>query len=194
MVTLITACCLAIEIHGARSSGSPTCSGFLLAPAAGLIAGAIPALLVVRRSQRAEKTAQEKDDLIGLLLKDYAGERGDWVWSCDVDGRLRGVSQKFALHAGRPSGSARGDAAGRPARRGAGSKTPLPTRSPCSMRQRKPFYNVEARIVAGDGECRWRMAGKPVFRDARFDGYVGTAANITTEFRAKETMTYLAYQ
>ena len=53
------------------------------------------------------------------------------------------------------------------------------------MRQRKPFYNVEARIVAGDGEHRWRMAGKPVFRDSRFEGYVGTAANVTTESRQR---------
>ena len=61
------------------------------------------------------------------------------------------------------------------------------------MRQRKPFYNLEANILAGGAECSWRMAGKPLFRDGRFAGYVGTAANITTEFRAKETMTYLAY-
>ena len=61
------------------------------------------------------------------------------------------------------------------------------------MRQRKPFYNLEARILAGGVECSWRMAGKPLFREGRFAGYVGTAANITTEFRAKETMTYLAY-
>ena len=61
------------------------------------------------------------------------------------------------------------------------------------MRQRKPFYNIEARILAGGTDCRWRMAGKPVFRDGRFAGYVGTAANMTTEFRARETMTFLAY-
>ena len=61
------------------------------------------------------------------------------------------------------------------------------------MRQRQPFYNLDARIMAEGGECNWRMAGKPLFRDGRFAGYVGTAANITSEFRAKETMTYLAY-
>jgi diguanylate cyclase (GGDEF)-like protein len=37
------------------------------------------------------------------------------------------------------------------------------------------------------------MAGTPEFRDGRFAGYVGTAANITSEFRARETMSYLAY-
>ena len=192
MVALITACCLAIEIM-APEQWQPNVFWLLLAPAGGLIAGAIPALIVVRRSQRAERMAQEKDDLIGLLLKDYAAERGDWVWSCDVDGRLRGVSQKFALQAGRPSGSLEGmplaDLLGE-ARTG---NDAAPDEITVSMRQRKPFYNLEAKILAGGTECNWRMAGKPLFRDARFAGYVGTAANITTEFRAKETMTYLAY-
>ena len=35
------------------------------------------------------------------------------------------------------------------------------------MRQRKPFYNLEARILAGGVECNWRMAGKPLFREGR---------------------------
>jgi diguanylate cyclase (GGDEF)-like protein len=192
MVTLITVCCLAIEIM-APEPWQPDVIWLLLAPAAGLIVGAIPALIVVRRSQRAERRAQEKDDLIGLLLKDYAAERGDWVWSCDADGRLRGVSQKFALHAGRPSGSLEGMPLADfldEARKGSNA---APDEITVSMRQRKPFYNIEARVLAEDAECRWRMAGTPVFRDARFAGYVGTAANITTESRARETITYLAY-
>ena len=189
MVTLITACCLAIEIM-APEHWQPSVIWFLLAPAGGLIAGAIPALIVVRRSRQAERMAEEKEDLIGLLLKDYAAERGDWVWSCDVDGRLRGVSQKFALHAGQPSGSLEG----MPLAELLGeARDAAPDGITVAMRQRKPFYNVEAKILAGDADCRWRMAGKPLFRDARFAGYVGTAANITTEFRARETMTYLAY-
>ena len=192
MVTLITACCLAIELM-APERWQPDVIWLLLAPAGGLIAGGIPALIVARGAQRAEKMAREKDDLIGLLLKDYAAERADWVWSSDVDGRLRGVSQKFAMHAGRSSGSLEGmllaDLLGE-ARR---DKDAAPDEITVTMRQRNPFYNVEARIVAGGADCRWRMAGKPVFRNGRFEGYVGTAANMTTEFRAKETMTFLAY-
>ena len=192
MVGLITACCLAIEFM-APEQWQPDIIWLLLAPAGGLIAGGIPALIAARRSQRIEKIAQEKDDLIGLLLKDYAAERSDWVWACDVDGRLRGVSQKFALHAARQSGSLEGmplaDLLGE-ARTG---KDAGPDEVTVSMRQRKPFYNLEAKILAGGVECSWRMAGKPLFREGRFAGYVGTAANITTEFRAKETMTYLAY-
>ena len=145
MVTLITACCLAIEIM-APEHWQPSVIWFLLAPAGGLIAGAIPALIVVRRSRQAERMAEEKEDLIGLLLKDYAAERGDWVWSCDVDGRLRGVSQKFALHAGQPSGSLEGmplaDLLGE-------ARDAAPDGITVAMRQRKPFYNVEAKILAG---------------------------------------------
>jgi diguanylate cyclase (GGDEF)-like protein len=192
MVGLITACCLAIEFM-APVQWQPNVIWLLLAPAAGLIAAGIPALFALRRSQRAEKIAQEKDDLIGLLLKDYAAERSDWVWACDVDGRLRGVSQKLALHAGRPSGLLEGLPLADLLAEARTGKDAAADEVTVSMRQRKPFYNLEARILAGGVECSWRMAGKPLFREGRFAGYVGTAANITTEFRAKETMTYLAY-
>ena len=129
IVAFITACCLAIEFLAPEHWG-PSVVWFLLAPAGALIASAIPALVVARRSQRVEKMAQEKDDLLGLLLKDYAGERGDWVWSCDVDGRLRGVSQKFALHAGRASGQLEGMALAELLGEGAAAE-PTPTASPC---------------------------------------------------------------
>ena len=191
-VALITACCLAIEFM-APEQWQPNVIWLLLAPAAGLIAGGIPALIVARRAQRAEKMAREKDDLIGLLLKDYAAERADWVWSSDVDGRLRGVSQKFAMHAGRPSESLEGMLLADLLGEARTAKDTAPDEIIVSVRQRQPFYNVEARILAGGTDCRWRMAGKPVFREGRFEGYVGTAANMTTEFRTKETMTFLAY-
>ena len=135
IVAFVTACCLAIELLAPEHWG-PSVVWFLLAPAGALIASAIPALLVVRRSQRVEKMAQEKDDLLGLLLKDYAGERGDWVWSCDVDGRLRGVSQKFALHAGRASGQLDGVALADLLGDGAGGKTD-PDGIAVPMRQRR---------------------------------------------------------
>lgn len=192
ILALITACCLAIEMM-APEQWRPAASWLLFAPACGLLVAGIPALFVAGRARRAEQQALEKDELIGLLLKDYGGERGDWVWSCNADGRLRGVSQKFALHAGRPASALEGaplaDLLG--AARSASDAGPDPVT--LAMRQRQPFYNLEARIVAGGTECNWRMAGKPVFQEGRFAGYVGTAANITSEFRARQTMTYLAY-
>ena len=192
ILALITACCLAIEVM-APDEWRPDASWLLLAPACGLIVAGIPALVVARRARRAEQLAREKDELIGLLLKDYDGERGDWIWSCDAEGRLRGVSQKFALHAGRAAGALEGarfcDLLGEAHT----AKDAGPDPVTLCMRQRQPFYNLEARIVAGGAECNWRMAGRPLFHDGRFAGYAGTAANITSEFRARETMTYLAY-
>jgi diguanylate cyclase (GGDEF)-like protein len=192
ILALITACCLAIEIM-APEQWQPAASWLLFAPACGLLVAGIPALLVARRARRAQQAALEKDELIGLLLKDYGGERGDWVWSCDAEGRLRGVSQKFALHAGRVASSLEGALLAEllgEARRG---KDAGPDPVTLAMRQRQPFYNLEVRIVGGTGESDWRMAGRPVFHDGRFAGYVGTAANITSEFRTRQTMTYLAY-
>jgi diguanylate cyclase (GGDEF)-like protein len=188
VVALITVCCLAIELM-APVKWQPSVFWLLLAPAAGLVVAGVPAFLVSRRSRRAEEMAREKNDLIGLLLKDYAGERSDWLWSSDIEGRLRGVSQKFALHAGRAAGSLEGTLLS-DLLSGRGKE---PHEIAILMRQRQPFQNLEARIIAGGGECTWRMAGTPKFREGRFDGYVGTAANVTSESRAREAMTWLAY-
>lgn len=188
VVALITASCLAIEML-APVEWQPDAFWLLLAPAGGLIVAGIPAFITARRSRRTEKKARENDELIGLLLKDYAGERSDWIWSCDAEGRLRGVSQKFALQAGRTAGSLEGGPLTDLLSRG---KDAGPDEITVSMRQRQPFYNVEANVAA-DSECKWRMAGKPMFQDGRFVGYVGTAANVTSEAKARETMTYLAY-
>jgi diguanylate cyclase (GGDEF)-like protein len=188
VVALITVCCLAVEIM-APPEWQPNIFWLLSAPAAALFVTGIPALLVARRSRRAEETARERDHLIGLLLKDYAGERSDWLWCSDVEGRLRGVSQKFALHAGRTAGSLEGT----PLSDLLGARGKEPHDIAIVMRQRQPFHNLEARIMAGSSECTWRMAGAPMFRDGRFDGYVGTAANVTSESRARDAMSYLAY-
>lgn len=188
IVILIAVCCVAIEIL-APAEWQPNATWLLLAPAGGLVVAGIPALIVARRSRRAEKTAREKDALIGLLLKDYAGERSDWIWSCDAEGRLKGVSQKFALQAGKTADSLEGTLLADLLRRGKGDH---PDEITVCMRQRQSFYDLEATVMAG-GECKWRMAGKPIFHDGRFEGYVGTAANVTSEAKARETMTYLAY-
>jgi diguanylate cyclase (GGDEF)-like protein/PAS domain S-box-containing protein len=193
-VVLITVGCLAIELL-APEGWQPGVLWLLLAPAAGLAVSGIPALIVARRtglrSERAERTAREKDELIGLLLKDYGGDRSDWVWSSDTEGRLRGVSQKFAVQAGLSTGALEG----RPLAELLGETDGIREISTLTiaMRQRQPFYNLEARIMGGGGACDWLMAGRPVFKDGRFTGYVGTAANITSEFRARQTMSYLAY-
>ncbi len=191
VVVLIAASCLAIELV-APAEWRPNMLWLLLAPAVGLFVTGIPALFASRRPPSADQSMREKDELIGLLLKDYAGERSDWLWASDIEGRLKGVSQKFAVHAARDAGALEGKplvdvlAEGR-------SKDAGPDEIAIMMRQRQPFYNLEARIMTGGTECTWRMAGKPMFRNGRFDGYVGTAGNITSEFRARETMTFLAY-
>src|SRR4051812_22311751 len=107
MVVLITLCCVLIEVFS-PDGWQPNLIWLLAAPGCGLIFGALPALLVHRRSVLAERRTREQDDLIGLLLRDYAAERGDWVWSCDTDGKLRAVSAKFADNAGRTASALEG--------------------------------------------------------------------------------------
>ena len=48
---------------------------------------------------RAELT--EKNEVIGLLLKDFQEHGGDWLWETDAEGRLVDPSPRFAEVAGR---------------------------------------------------------------------------------------------
>jgi diguanylate cyclase (GGDEF)-like protein len=192
MVMLITLCCVVIEVFSPEA-WQPDLVWLVAAPGCGLVFGAIPALLVHRRSLLAERRSREQEDLIGLLLRDYAAERGDWVWSCDTEGKLRAVSAKFADHADRDADALEGMSLLEFMRGTVAAGDPALEQVAMALRQRRPFYDVEARIGAGADARRWRLAGKPIFRDGRFAGFIGTAGDITTELLARETMTFLAY-
>ena len=122
MVTLITACCLAIEIM-APEHWQPNVIWFLLAPAGGLIAGAIPALIVVRRSRqrRADGAGKGRPDRPSAEgLRRRARRLGVVVrrrWQAERRIAEVRAARRAAV------GLARGNAAGRPAGRGAGRRS-----------------------------------------------------------------------
>ena len=129
MVTLITACCLAIEIM-APEHWQPNVIWFLLAPAGGLIAGAIPALIVVRRSRQRRADGRGKrgpDRPSAEGLRRRARRLGVVVrrrWQAERRIPEVRAARRAAV------GLARGNAAGRPAGRGAKERTPLRMGSP----------------------------------------------------------------
>ena len=192
MVVTITICCLAIQVL-APDPWRPHLIWLMLAPAGGLIFGVIPAMVLRRKYRQVQKRVMEQTDLIGLLMRDYAAERGDWLWSCDADGNLQGVNEKFASQAGQKVSALEG----RPFRdflkAHMAEQSAAFTEIALAMRQRKSFYDVEATVTRAGGDHWWRLAGKPIYRENRFAGFVGTASDITAEVLAKETISFLAY-
>jgi len=192
MVVIITICCLAIEIY-APDHWRAELVWLMLAPGFGLIFSALPMILVRRKYRMVERRAAEQTDLVGLLLKDYAADRGDWLWSSDIGGNLHGVNAKFAAQVGEAIEAMEG----RPfldflAKRQLDESISF-NEITMAMRQRKPFFDIEMKLRGRDGEVWWRLAGKPAYRENRFCGYVGTASDITAEIRAQETISFLAY-
>ncbi len=192
VVLTVTACCLAIELI--RPAQRLDLIWLMFVPAIALLVGLVPAA-IVRRAYRSAKLREiEQGEIVALLLKDYAAERGDWMWHTDVEGRLRDVGEKFASHAGEPSDRLEG----RPwldfLRARISDRGPVFAEIDVAVRQRRPFFNIETSVKSKAEDRWWRLAGKPIFRENRFAGYLGTISDITDEVQAKETMHRLAYK
>jgi diguanylate cyclase (GGDEF)-like protein/PAS domain S-box-containing protein len=189
---LTTASCLSIQFL-APGDWRPGVNWLMFAPAIALAVSAVPTLLLRRRQNRIERRAVEQEEIVGLLLKDYAADRCDWLWSSDAEGKLRGVNDKFAVQSGRPAAAIEGVAV----TDFLAANNPRPTEQTSeivtAMRQKKPFFDIEVQFQVGGAAAWWRLAGKPVFRDGRFSGYIGTASDITAEHKAREAVNFLAY-
>ena len=192
IIILVTVCCLAIEIM-APDSWRPHIIWLMLTPASVLALTAGPVFLATRRAQRMHIVAEERADLVGLLLKDYAAERCDWLWWCDSEGKLRGVTDKFLSHTDRKHGTIEGTRLTDFLRESGSSDARILSEIDIAQRQRKPFFDLEVNLSVRGEENWWRLAGKPVFREGRYVGYVGTASDITVDVVAKRTVSYLAY-
>ena len=189
VVALITLCCLAIEIM-APAQWQPDVFWLLLAPAGGLT--------VARHSgaHRRPAVAAHREDGAGKGRPDRPSAEG----LCRRAQRLGLVVRRRGQAAGRVAkiraacraavGLARRHAAGRTARRGADRQATRPDEITVSMRQRQPFHNLEARIVAGGTECTLadgRQADVP--RRALRRAMSARRPTSPREFRARETMT-----
>jgi len=192
VIITITVCCLVIQAY-APEGWLYGAAWLMVAPAIGLIFSALPTMALVRRYRAVARRADEQTDLVSLLLKDYAADRCDWMWSSDVEGKLFGVSEKFATQAASSISSLEGKPFLQLLRERFADDEMAYSEISLAMRQCRPFHDVEFKVRREGGEVWWRLAGKPVYRETRFNGYIGTMSDITTEVRAKETLSFLAY-
>jgi diguanylate cyclase (GGDEF)-like protein/PAS domain S-box-containing protein len=193
LVILVSLLSLAVLLYSNGSSRLEP-GWLLLAPAAGMVFGALPAWAIRRSSYRLQSLALDRRQLVSLLLKDYAGGRGDWLWKTNAEGELRGVSEKFALHIGRNHRDLEGQPFEDVLRGNTRRDSVHLAELLIAIRQRKPFFDLAIKVdVKGEVQW-WRLAGMPTFRAGRFAGYIGTASDVTAELKARESVNQLAFK
>lgn len=132
----------------------------------------------------------EKNEVIGLLLKDFQEHGGDWLWETDSEGRLVDPSPRLAEVAGRTIEEVRhmplrallaaGDAEGEEALLDA-------------MAWYEIFRDIVVSVRVGEAVRHWSLTGRPVFRaNGTFCGYQGVGSDITERRAAEERITFLA--
>lgn len=192
IILLITVCCILIELF--LPENEPTLIWLLFAPALGLIVGLVPAMIIRNAYRRSRRRESAQSEIVGLLLKDYAAERGDWLWRTDVNDCLVGVGEKFAAQAGEKAEDLESRRLVDFLRTRINERGTAFGEIDVAIRQRRSFYNIEASVRGRDKDRWWRLAGKPVFEEGRFAGYIGTISDISAEVEARQTMHRLAYR
>jgi len=132
----------------------------------------------------------EKNEVIGLLLKDFQEHGGDWLWETDAEGRLVEPSSRLAEVAGRTIE----EIAGLPLRAllGAG-QAEGGDRLLDAMEWYDTFRDLVISVRVGNDIRHWSLTGRPVFRaNGAFCGYQGVGSDITERRAAEERITFLA--
>jgi diguanylate cyclase (GGDEF)-like protein len=192
IILLITACCIAIQLY--LPASQPALVWLMFAPALGLIVGLVPAMIIRRAYRRSRSRESAQSEIVALLLKDYAAERGDWLWRTDANDCLVNVGEKFAAHAGERAEDLENRRLVDLLRSRVNDRGTAFAEIDVAIRQRQSFYNVELCVRGKNKDLWWRVAGKPVFEKGRFSGYIGTVSDISAEVEARETMHRLAYR
>ena len=132
----------------------------------------------------------EKNEVIGLLLKDFQEHGGDWLWETDALGRLVDPSPRLVEAAGRTveeldrmplrvllaAGRAEGD-----------------DRLLDAMEWYDMFRDLVITLRVGAEIRHWSLTGRPVFRgNGNFCGYQGVGSDITERRAAEARIAYLA--
>ena len=161
-----------------------------VAPALGVGIAAILAftwLLIwrVRSSTREIKRSETR-------FRDVAGASSDWIWETDAKGELQFLSEQFAISTGTPTERVIKKPIGELLRPIGGINKIKKFRR--DLKGQKHFRDFLCRYVDAKGQRKTlRVAGKPFFSGkGRFQGFRGTATDITAEIEAKHRIQHLA--
>ena len=137
----------------------------------------------------------EKNDTIGLLLRDFEEGSSDWLWEINEHGRFQHVSQRVADAAGLPV-AALDDAVvatmfqnhARPGALSAGALDVL-----AAIEARRSFQDHIVEIRTPVSSRFWILTGKPIYDRDRFAGYRGVGSDITAARLAEARIAFMAH-
>lgn len=139
----------------------------------------------VRSSTKAIKLSEAR-------FRDVADASSDWIWETDDEGCLRYLSEQFA----KSTGTSVNDVLKKPIGeilRPIGSINET-KQFKTDLKEQRHFRDFLCRYVGGQSQKKTlRVAGKPIFSArGKFEGFRGTATDITTEIEAKRRIQHLA--
>ncbi|MGV8953845.1 MAG: putative bifunctional diguanylate cyclase/phosphodiesterase [Cypionkella sp.] len=141
-----------------------------------------------------ETTVAERQDITGLLLREFEQNTSDWTWGFDEAGRIRRLSVGFSTVTGLGTDALTGADFVHFLRWITPPDDPLMVQLELDIERRSAFVDVELRVTAGGRECWWKLTGKPVYdHSGVFLGYIGTGSDVTERKIAEERITRLAH-
>ena len=167
-----------------------------------LLAGfsAVMATIAIRHARTfvalrvSEALAQEKGEIVGLLLREFEQSTSDWIWGFDEGGRINRLSAGFTTATGVTEEALVGADFVHFLRCITPPNDPLMAQVAFDIEGRQTFQNVELRVTAGGQECWWNLTGKPAFDDTgMYLGYIGTGSDVSERKIAERRITKLAH-
>ncbi len=144
--------------------------------------------IVLRSIRRATAVVRQSE----ARFRDIAEAASDWIWETDRGLMLTYVSEQF----GGATGLSPADVLGRPLHRILQlCDQSRQTQQTADLRATRAFRDVLCLLhpYGGEDTRTLRVAGKPVFdSDGKFNGYRGTATDITAEIAALRQVQFLA--
>ena len=139
----------------------------------------------VRASTKAIKLSEAR-------FRDVADASSDWIWETDDKGCLRYLSEQFAKSTGTSVDQVKNKPIGELLRPVGNIEETKQFKD--DLREQRHFRDILCRYVGGQNQRKTlRVAGKPIFSPrGQFQGFRGTATDITTEIDAKRRIQHLA--
>jgi diguanylate cyclase (GGDEF)-like protein/PAS domain S-box-containing protein len=146
-------------------------------------------------AHRASETlVKEKNEIIGLLLREFEQNTSDWIWGFDADGAINRMSAGFTAATGVDEDALVGADFVHFLRYLTPAGDPLMASVEHDVARRQTFQDIQLRVFADGRECWWALTGKPAFDESgNYLGYIGTGSDITERKVAERRITTLAH-
>ena len=146
-----------------------------------LVRAVFTSVVVLRQSVEAERKIANKNEVIGLLLKDFEESASDWLWETDAQNRLIRGAERFAKVLELPADRVKNYSLVAIAE--VYGNTDTENMAFLATLQAKDAFREQVLALGEKGqECFLELSAKPVFAaDESFIGWRGVASDVTDE-------------